>query len=127
MSDVAQTDRREIRTRPAILAGIVSMLALVGCATQDGEVSSEPARGTNTPAAEAPAPAPEPEPLPADTPEPAELLVASFGETFEYDDGLSVSISAPTDYEPSEYAAGAEGFDHAATFTVRLVNGTTGR
>ena len=152
-----------IRTRPAILAGIALTFALVGCATQDGDVTSEPARGTNTPTAEAVNLAACEQALQTafdngtadmeggeqppecdgasdqqiedlfnkiveetfETPPESPMPIVTFGETVEYDDGLSASVSEPEPYEPSEYAAGAEGFDHAVIFTVRLVNGTT--
>ena len=49
---------------------------------------------------------------------------AAFGDTWEYEDGLAITVSAPEPYTPGEYAAGA---DQAANlvFTVTVVNGTS--
>jgi hypothetical protein len=47
----------------------------------------------------------------------------AFGDTFAYDDGLSVTVSAPEAYTPGEYSDGA---DQAANvvFTVTMTNDT---
>lgn len=66
---------------------------------------------------------------PASTPESADAKAdgdvqeATFGDTFAWHDGLSVSIAAPTAFTPSEYAAA----DPAATyvsFSITIINGT---
>jgi len=47
----------------------------------------------------------------------------AFGDTFTYDDGVAVTVSAPEAYTPGEYSSGA---DQAASvvFTVTIENGT---
>ena len=47
----------------------------------------------------------------------------AFGDTFTYDDGVAVRVSAPEAYTPGEYSSGA---DQAASvvFTVTIENGT---
>ncbi|KPG80199.1 DUF4190 domain-containing protein [Frigoribacterium sp. RIT-PI-h] len=47
----------------------------------------------------------------------------AFGDTFTYDDGIAVTVSAPEAYTPGEYSSGA---DQAASvvFTVTIENGT---
>jgi len=47
----------------------------------------------------------------------------AFGDTFTYDDGMAVTVSAPEAYTPGEYSSGA---DQAATvvFSVTIENGT---
>jgi hypothetical protein len=47
----------------------------------------------------------------------------AFGDTFTYDDGIALTVSAPEAYTPGEYSSGA---DQAASvvFTVTIENGT---
>ncbi|WP_022889500.1 hypothetical protein [Agromyces italicus] len=80
-------------------------LALTGCSTG----------GTTTSAEEPAAAAPE-----AATPEaPAQPGVTLLGGTFTYDDGVAITVAAPTPYTPSEYAAGATLANNVTmTFTV---------
>lgn len=47
-----------------------------------------------------------------------------FGTTATYDDGLSVTVSKPSDYTPGEFSFGSEGFPHSVKFDVKLVNKT---
>ncbi|AFV88597.1 MAG: hypothetical protein SOH99_03070 [Acidipropionibacterium acidipropionici] len=50
--------------------------------------------------------------------------VATFGGAFAYQDGLSVTVSAPKDYQPSEYSSDEGRFDTYVKFDVRVVNNT---
>ncbi len=50
--------------------------------------------------------------------------VAHFGKAYVYEDGLSLTVSAPRSYRPTEYAAGTDGFKTFVSFKVRLVNKT---
>lgn len=50
--------------------------------------------------------------------------VLSFGDTFTYDDGLSVTVGKPAKYTPSPYAAGYKKGDTALRFNVTIVNKT---
>ncbi|MGB5952577.1 MAG: hypothetical protein WBG57_08715 [Ornithinimicrobium sp.] len=54
----------------------------------------------------------------------AQTDAASFGDTVAWDDGISLSVSEPEPYEPTESAAGNEGFDEAVKFTVTVTNDT---
>lgn len=106
--------------RLALLTTI--LFALVGCGGTDGSVNDDEVAGSNRPekeestsssaspsSSEAPPPAPNP----------------TFGRTFTYEDGLSVTVSAPQPYEPSEYAYVGEPAPAAfVAFDVTIVNGT---
>lgn len=59
-----------------------------------------------------------------ETSESGDSGTATFGETWEYDDGLTVTVSAPEAFSPTDTAAGGEAFDHHVKFTVTVVNGT---
>jgi hypothetical protein len=96
-------------------------LALAACATTEAEPGAE-TRGTNTPTTTETAPPPTVEPEPE--PEPEVPSVLPFGDTWTYEDGLVLTVSAPEPFEPSEYAAGHEAFPNHLVFEVRIVNGT---
>ncbi|MFC7597554.1 hypothetical protein ACFQU3_19720 [Terrabacter sp. GCM10028922] len=115
---------------------LASALLLAGCSSGVGaDVSSPPPSpppSTSVPTTEVvpelePTSEPVPEytePVDPFTEEPREV-VASFGETITWDDGLAVKVSAPKFYEPGEYAAGAKKWN--AVFSVTLKNGTSKR
>ena len=85
-------------------------LLLTSCSTESGEIG-EAATGSN---AQAPASA-SAEQAPAPNPK--------FGETFNYENGLSVTVSSPEPYTPSDSAAlGSE--PNNVKFNVKVVNGT---
>lgn len=48
----------------------------------------------------------------------------TFGDTFTYDDDLSVTISQPEDFSPSETASGGEEFDTHIQLEVTIQNET---
>ena len=48
---------------------------------------------------------------------------AVFGDTWEYEDGLAITVSTPEPYTPGEYASGADQAANVA-FTITIVNGT---
>ncbi|MGB3185625.1 MAG: hypothetical protein WBG36_17250 [Ornithinimicrobium sp.] len=125
-------------------AATVAMLAVAvaGCAGE-GTVTEAPViEGSQESDAEPTAPETEPveptaETEPEETVDPAEpdstfdttavgasADSASFGQTVAWDDGISLSISQPETYEPSETAVGSEGFDEAVRFTVTVMNDT---
>lgn len=102
--------------------GVVSALILAGCMSNPAKVSDASPAGSNRPveSSAVPAPAapsvtaaapttsaPAPKPTPIPTPTPTEPGgVAKFGKTYTWTDGLSVTVSAPAPYTPSQYAAG---------------------
>lgn len=67
-----------------------------------------------------------PEPYEESAPEstPNAPAVLGFGEDWEYEDGMSVKVSEPTTFTPSEYAAGGEGFPSHVRFDITLSNNT---
>lgn len=50
---------------------------------------------------------------------------AAFGEVFEYTDGIAVSVTAPAEFTPGEYAYGTDGEGTPMKFEVTLVNGSS--
>jgi hypothetical protein len=129
-----------VKPRLATAAASVTPLAsLTGCASTAG-TSSAAATGTNRPAATATDSASVSDPdatdnedvsVPEDTPSdeestPEEAAPEKFGGSFTYEDGISVTISKPKPFTPSDTAAADEA-PHYVQFTVTLVNGTAKR
>jgi hypothetical protein len=95
----------------------VAAFTLAGCGTS-GEVSDEAAAGVNRPADSTSADQ-------AASESPAAPANPKFGETYKYDDGLTVTISPPQPYTPSDTAFIAEPAPAAfVAFDVTVVNGT---
>lgn len=75
---------------------------------------------------------PQPEPGPDDpgadpAPEQPEAPIEgalAFGETMTWDDGVSISVSAPGPYTPSDFAVGANNANNVV-FTVTITNSST--
>lgn len=87
-------------------------------------VSSAPA-GDNRPPASVATYAPEEgTPEPASDPTTADDGVEELGATYLWTDGLAVTVSKPSDYRPSEYAVGTDGFDKFVVFDMTIVNNT---
>lgn len=106
-------------------ATLVAVTAILGaCGTSATKDTSTPS-GTNRPAASSTpsssSEAPEPAPSSEDTAEDADTL--AFGETATFQDGLSVTVSAPKAFKPSEWAAGGKA-KHNVYVTVTIVNKT---
>ena len=71
------------------------------------------------------------------TPEPADLETSAtpdepeapteirFGDTWEWEDGMQVTVSKPKKFKPSDYAAGTDGYTKFVQFTVTVKNGTS--
>jgi hypothetical protein len=57
------------------------------------------------------------------TTEPAAPDFLPFGDTWSYEDGLSVTVSKPEPFEPTEFAL-VEGAEAYVVFTIRVVNDT---
>ncbi|WP_438853899.1 hypothetical protein [Agromyces sp. M3QZ16-3] len=86
---------------------VLAALTLTGCTQTGGTTTSLDEPAASAPAAE---PAAEAAAAPDITP---------LGGTFTYDDGVAITVSAPTPYTPSEYAAGATHPNNVTiTFTV---------
>lgn len=92
---------------------VFAILGFSGCATS--------AVSTPDPVASAAAaPVTETEP----TPPPVNNFVKGFGEVITYEDGLSISVSVPAEFLPTEYASGADQ-THQVVFNFVLTNGST--
>ena len=96
---------------------IAGALALTGCTASTGTTSNPPV-GDNRPE-----PAAEESEEPA-AEEPAAPVNPTFGESYEWEDGLVVTISAPEPFTPSEYAYVGEPSAAYLTFNVTIVNGS---
>lgn len=97
------------------LAVAALVVVLAGCGGTSGEKSDANPQGSN---ADKPAASEET----TQSPEP-EAANPKFGQTYTWDDGMSVVISKPQSFTPSEYA-GVEGATKYVKFGVRLVNKT---
>jgi hypothetical protein len=111
------------RTTAAVTGtALALLLALTACGAETpGTVgddkpaasASQPAEALETPSAE---------PAAEDKPEGPAIL--AWGETLTYTDGLAISVSQPTGYAPSEWAAGTDGFASFVILNVTVTNGT---
>jgi hypothetical protein len=105
-----------------LLAGIVAAaVGLMNRAADDftsggTPVPSAPAEETEAPEDEPDEPEEEPAP-------PAGTETALFGETWEYTDGISVTVSAPQHFEPSDTAVADDAAAYVV-FDVTIVNGS---
>lgn len=101
-------------------------LALTACGVAPDEPTTTVTETTTssswTPTTEAPASAEPTTEAPASA-DPADLSL-SFGETFEWEDGVKATVSTPTSFTPTEYAAGGEGYPSHVKMTVTIVNGS---
>ena len=127
------TSRKGLWIALAIVGGLVLLLliagitiAVVGLVTRAADlvpnggipVTSAPElEESEDPADEVEEPAEPAEP-------PADSDTALFGETWEYTDGLAVTVSAPQEFEPSATAFAPEGAQAYVLFDVTIVNGT---
>src|SRR5689334_1966389 len=100
---------KHTRIAVATAAALLGAVALTGCA---GVAAKTGSAQTGTNAAQAPAtgdnadsttPSDDSSSSDANTP-------AKFGQTFTYSDGLSVTVSAPKKFTPSDTAMGGEKF-----------------
>lgn len=100
----------------AATAALAATVALAGCTSEPTAITTTPAAATSSSAAAA---------APVDTPseEPSDQ-VASFGQTFTYQDGLEISVSDKGKFTPSAYASGGEGQNLHEKFRVTVTNGT---
>lgn len=99
----------------ASIAAIALTLTMTACSSSDnGEVVKN---GTATSTAVATTPAAEVTTEAATNPK--------FGDSYAWDDGLKVTVSAPSEVTPTEYAAGTvEGWTNLG-WTITIENGTS--
>ncbi len=99
-----------------------AVLLTAGCAGLPANTVPSAPVGDNRPATSAPAATYTTDPVPSPTP--TDDGVAALGETYLWTDGLAVTISKPSPFEPSRSAAGTDQFDHSVVFDVTIVNKT---
>ncbi|MFS0884525.1 hypothetical protein [Aeromicrobium sp. 179-A 4D2 NHS] len=95
-------------------AVVLSVLLASGCATKTGE-KSDPEVGSNASSSEA-------QPAEEASDEAPEDSTLTFGETYKYEDGVSIRVGKPKPFKPSEYAAADEAPAYLS-FEVVIVNG----
>lgn len=103
--------------RTTVAAAALGFL-LVGCGGTSGSVDDSPPAGTN---ADAPSTS-SGDDATEDASAPADDGPLKFGQAYTYDDGLTVKVSKPVPYEPSQYATSSN--LPAIRFTVTIVNKT---
>lgn len=108
----------------AASASLVLVLGLAGCATTGNVASAPESSGASTPASTS-----EPAIVPVETPEPdptpTEDGPAKFGETFAYEDKITIAVAKPTSAMATDSAAGAtETAGEIRILTVTITNGT---
>lgn len=93
-----------------VLLGLIVMMVLAGCSTGAASTTDPSAVSAEQPTEQ--------------TPPPVNELIKQLGDVITYEDGLSVSVSEPSEFVPSEYAAGNDQANQILmSFTV--TNGTT--
>ena len=102
----------------SLIALAAALLLVAGCASTGGAADDSPPVGTN--ALTQPPTASSTPPPPSDEPTDAPL---AFGSAFTWEDGLSVTVSKPKAFKPSDTAAGVKGKNHVV-LTVTVVNKT---
>ena len=105
----------KIRTTIAVVA--LATIALTGCT--GGEKSTDAPRGTNSPTATT-----EPVPEPSEAEAPTSDGTLAFGETFNWENGVSMTITGPEFFKRDEWASGGEEFDDHVAFEILIVNGS---
>lgn len=96
---------------------VAALVFLSGCSSTEGEASKDvPAASNGDKASEAAEPA-------AKVSEEPEVAQPKFGEAYNWEDGISITVSKPKSFKPSEYTAVDGAADHLK-FEIRLVNST---
>lgn len=109
------SDLKAIGVTLFILLLIVVAMFAVGCSTSEASTPDPEASAAAAPAEDSvDEPAPE-----------AEVTgVHAFGETVTFDDGLSLSVSTPSEFTPSELSAGAVDGQSSVVFEFVISNNT---
>lgn len=101
------------------LAMVTLAVALTGCASQSGSVDSEPQAGSNRPTDAAVE-----EPVEEPVEEAPQSTTVKFGETYTYEDGVSITAGMPAPFQPGEYSL-VEGASNYLAFDLTIVNGSS--
>ncbi|WP_460513729.1 hypothetical protein [Frigoribacterium salinisoli] len=112
-----------VGTGLSILATLIGIVVLLVTSLFVGEVTRQIDDGYPEGSATAPAEPTTPDDASDGSAGSATGENAAFGDTWQYDDGLTVTVSAPEPYTPSEYASGADQAE-AVVFTITIENGT---
>lgn len=108
-------------TKPlAVLATIAIAAGLTACGEQSGTISDPTTEATTEAVTDAATGTAAEETTEAA----AEPTNPTFGQTWTWDDGLAITVSAPTEYAATEYAAGTVDGQSNIAFTVTVTNGT---
>lgn len=113
------------RTAIAALSGVTLALSMAACTGGSATDADAVTAGSNRPAAtESAEPVAE---TSTTTPAPAPATNPKFGEAFTWEDGIAVTIGAPTPFTPDEFAIELAGGESAAylAFEVTVVNGSS--
>ena len=108
------------------VSSLALVLAACGAQTSGAESAATNAAGTNAPsttAAPAAAAAETEEASETQSASPAEEQMPQFGESYTWEDGITVKIGQPKAYKPSQ-SASVTGDGDAIAFNVTIVNGT---
>ncbi len=120
---------------PTPVAAAAVMFALAGCSSNPSTGPVAPESGPNRPASssapatttatQGPAPtsaAPAPPPVPVPTP--TQNGTDKLGSTHKWQNGVSVAVGKPTEYEPSSSAVGTDPGKKYVLITFTVVNGS---
>ncbi|MWV48310.1 hypothetical protein GRS96_03345 [Rathayibacter sp. VKM Ac-2803] len=105
-----------------LIAVVVTIVAVVQLASTLDDFDSSDFSAPSTSATAEPLPLDE-EPAEEAPPAATDDLTVGFGETFTYTDGVTLSVSAPAEFTPTEYAAGADQAVNVV-FTLTITNGS---
>ncbi|BAK36877.1 hypothetical protein MLP_38630 [Microlunatus phosphovorus NM-1] len=98
---------------------VVAIFSCAAClATTGGSADENPPAGVNKPASDSSDEPSEPE-------ESAGSQELSFGKSYTWDDGLTITIGKPSKFKPSDYAE-VDGAKAYRRFTITVVNKTSG-
>lgn len=96
----------------ALISVPLVVLALSSCLRLPSTPNPSQPAGDNRPSEEA---------TDTDDQEATDDGIAAFGDTYTWTDGVSITVSTPEEFTPSEYAAAAEASSYLK-FTITLVN-----
>lgn len=107
------------------LTGAALLLALSACSSIQAESKSSPSPSASSQGVGTPTPPGVEESAPAETPEDLGPSTAAFGQTWEYEDGIAITVTMGAARIASQTAAGAEATGgEYREFTVTVENHT---
>ena len=100
-----------------ILPLVVSLSACFG--TISGDVADAPPAGSNRPTDQ-----PKKEKAPSKEPAPDDTTLA-FGQSYTWDDGVTLTVSKGKKFKPGKYSAGGEKAEDYLKYSITVVNKST--